>query len=208
MKQRPILFSTPMVQAILEGRKTMTRRVIKPQPETTLYDVKMGYWSEYPNDLKHPYVKCKHGEIGDVLYVRETWRKYLSEDGNEIIDFAADDHEMLYLTDGDGFQVFNKDGSEKFVPYRPGIHLPKKHSRIWLRITDIRVEKLQDISEEDAKKEGVNSSNYTGIGVDELKVNRYAFRDLWDKINGDESWLQNPWVWVISFERIEKPENI
>ncbi len=222
MKQIPILFSTPMVQAILDGRKTQTRRLIKPQPNGALHDVNMGYWSEFPDNLKHAYIKCPYGKPGDVLWVRETYRHYMElESEKRIVEYAADGAaEQLPLCDGDGFHIFNKDGSEKMVPWIPSIHMPKSACRIYLQITDIRVERLQDISEEDAKAEGVlyygdesgdyKDYTYNDVYGDDWGVTtaKKSFGTLWESINGPESWNANPWVWVISFERIDKPKEV
>lgn len=178
MKQRPILFSTPMVQAILAGRKTMTRRVVKIKelqqsmqigsisPLDKSFLVKSGNtnWE----------VRCPYGEIGDVLWVRET-----------------------FCFDGENY-IFKPNGK----PYRwkPSIFMPKDAARIWLRITNVRVERLQDISRGDSMSEGCPFPNIA------KETNPSAwFAGLWQSINGEDSWNDNPWVWVIEFERIEKP---
>lgn len=212
MKEIPILFSTAMVQAILEGRKSQTRRPIKPQ---AMVDEKgrliwknapAGKTKEIEKGLPMSYgLKdyCPYGKPGDILWVRETWSPDLAGDGEngyvEYIKYAADGTRLpvSWLKDYDGFKN------------RPGIHMNKEYARIWLQVTDIRVERLQDISEDDAKVEGVNT-HITELGPSyfdyETGYNnglfdaRDSFRTLWRKINGAESWNTNPWVWAISFK--------
>ena len=188
MNFKPILFSTPMVQSILNGTKTQTRRVIKPQPKSQLHDVKMGYWSEEPNNLKFPYTKCTYGQIGDVLWVRETFVSY------EVKVKHPKVSEIEY--------EYKADESPVKFRWKPGIHMPKEACRLFLKIKDIRVERLQDISRGDAMSEGCPFPN---MANGSNPINWYA--NLWDSINGKCSYASNPWVWVIEFERIEKPEN-
>lgn len=236
---KPILFSTPMVQAILEGRKTMTRRIVKPQPS-----IKMGVGKWLKNELlqmiggqeivtdymvKHnPY-----GQPGDVLWVREKFRKHhpVDEYGyidfeTTILDYAADNPEPLYLTDGDGFVRTNKDGSEKFVPFKPSIHMPKDACRLFLQITNIRVERLQEISQNDCVNEGIQQLLMSSMQKAQSGGKRFrnylkkpelfneavssyeSFQTLWQSINSPESWEANPWVWVVEFKQIEKPKAI
>ncbi|HNW91201.1 MAG TPA: hypothetical protein PKN48_16195 [Bacteroidales bacterium] len=171
MTTHPILFSTPMVQAILEGRKTMTRRISKITPldvanENLLDDI-------LPIPIEQ---RCPYGQPGDILWVRESFFNHFSD----LYSYKAD----------------NTKGNKK---WKPSIHMPKAACRIFLRITDIRVERLKNITEEDANNEGVF------LDMWDNKVT--AFSNLWKKINGHDSWSANPWVWVISFERCEKPEN-
>lgn len=247
MKQSPILFSTPMVQAILAGRKTQTRR-IADVPNHDHFGINIMDWglSKYPYHKEGKWLydvqsdvdshntfelKAKYGQVGDVLWVRETWRKWYPVDSDgytdfnhAVIEYAADDPPMIYEKDGDGFQVFNKDGSEKFIPWRPSIHMPKSACRLYLQITDIRVERLQVISEEDAKAEGIMYYEEGNLGV---RYKDYmadasgyghpdhdypttgdavaSFGTLWAGINGLDSWQANPWVWVIAFKRINNP---
>lgn len=225
IKQRPILFSTPMVQAILEGRKTQTRRTIKPQPDSkaTLFSYQPDQWPKKPWIAKFkfkeiegaPYYevtndyKCPYGKTGDILWVRETWA-------------VTCGGKYEYKADG-GFppriihESANESGGEDVVTERwfPSIHMPKEACRLFLRITDIRVERLQDITEEDAKAEGVlqfKDGSYK-FYVEPMPANinpgcssaKDSFFSLWRTINGAESLKANQWVWVISFERTEKP---
>lgn len=178
MKERPILFSAPMVRAILEGRKTQTRRVIKPQPESHLDpDSVKGAWESGFID-----VKCPYGQPGDRLWVRETFA-WLPDGLN------ADQNHGRYHYRADG---------DLAVKWQPSIHMPRIASRITLRIKDVRVERLQDISDADALAEGVDQTN--------TSIRGYAaerFKRLWSSINGADSWHSNPWVWVIEFKKVE-----
>lgn len=203
IKERPILFSDPMVGAILEGRKTQTRRVIKPQPPegavfitglldlrdkrtAALWGYEGGCHGKYANAPKIPAVKCPYGQQGDRLWVRETWGKYL------------DDGWPLYRADYDDERaaIFGKD---LIKGWRPSIHMPRAASRILLEITGVRVERLQDITGADALEEGFN--NACGCPSCEKDALPW-FKDLWEKINGHDAWDANPWVWVIEFKRI------
>lgn len=179
MKERPILFSGPMVRAILNGTKTQTRRIVKPQP------VHIDGLGTVMNPSVITGNSCKHGKPGDTLWVRETWA-----------------HRALRVSgpEGYGCPVFRADDVDRRLPsgpynrvdrWRPSIHMPRWASRITLQITAVRVERLQDISEEDAIAEGVE------FGAKE------SYRTLWDSINGAGAWDANPWVWVIEFKRVK-----
>lgn len=183
-KYRPILFSTPMVQAILEGRKTQTRRVIKPQPVSIDFYEDRNVW--YPEVSKCPY------NVGDVLWVRETF------------------------TEVQGIKFLYKANSEhQAMKWKPSIFMPKEACRIFLKVKLIRVERLQDISEEDAIAEGVvlisnlhGRNNYKRYDMkDKFGTFNpiYSFLTLWEFINGRASWTSNPFVFVYEFEQIEKP---
>lgn len=210
MRVLPILFNTDMVRAILDGRKTVTRRVLKNLPKDAEYvgqlEDSFDPWDEkdigksmfktslLPTEkagcifIKPPY------QPGDTLYVRETWWK-------------------------NGNTYFYKAGCSKglidnmYVKWRPSIHMPKEAVRIWLKVTDVRVERLQDITDEQAKAEGANWKNGKNVGFEEkmrpTAVERFA--EIWDstikKADLDRyGWDANPWVWVIEFERCDKPE--
>lgn len=201
MKEIPILMSTPMVQAILQGRKTKTRRIIKPQPIWKVEDDGNLYEGNHKGYVKvdgHPFwghqfaAEFAKWEKGDILWVRETWQA-------EAIPAAPEgDHDET---------VYRYKASEKTdnaSRWKPCIHMPKGVARIWLQVTDVRVERLQHISEEDAKAEGVELMDYFDIPKDGIMYQahcyREAFESLWKVINGADSWRANPWVWVISFE--------
>lgn len=203
MKQHPILFSTPMVQAILEGRKTQTRRIMKFCKMPDYRDLELAIEPVFrelktyddgtfraifdTNEDSFSEV-CRYGHVGDILWVRETWTKALFTIGGEST--------FLYkATEG---KVKLEEGG--FAKYKPNIHMPKVACRIWLQVTDIRVERLQSINEQDAIEEGA----LTITPSDDLPaVVRYHM--LWDIINGPDSWNQNPFVWVIEFKKIAKP---
>lgn len=241
---KPILFSTEMVQAILEGRKTQTRRIVKPQPSRQLFSVNMGYWSEEPKNLKHPYIKSKF-EVGDVLWVRENWKPgaWHEDECKVAFDYKASPEilktpwcyfedaskfeelqmkwmdELLKVPDlhpskveGDEEKIyFNWLPGQSPLKWKPSIFMPKEACRIFLKIKSIKVERLQDISEENSRKEGVkhlipNWKDYTEKAP--CHYTAYgSFKSLWCSINNEKTWKDNPWVWLIEFERIEKPEN-
>lgn len=176
MTERPILFSGQMVRAILEGRKTMTRRVIKPQP-TGAADVQYRVAAAVTMPVSGRQQVCPYGRVGDHLWVRETWAPHAWPPTGPSYQYAADDQYPA---------------PER---WRPSIHMPRAASRITLEVLNVRVERLHDISEEDAKAEGVTlkgTSRYDGEARD-------AFEALWCGINGADSWEANPWVWCISF---------
>lgn len=214
MKFIPILFSTPMVQAILDGRKSQTRRICIIQSEhervTSLDGKEVKGWIAHPDadTWKGKFVKCPYGEPGDVLWVRETW----------FTDWKYDDVAPGNLpADAPFFYLQNLErGAEGRV--RPSIHMPKAACRIWLQVKSVRVERIQQITQEDAKAEGVDSKDRAphrpdGVNCPKFKDGRWedcsyhGFFYLWIKINGGKSWAKNNWVWVIEFERLtEKPE--
>jgi hypothetical protein len=233
MKQIPILFSTEMVKAILEGRKTQTRRVVTGKH----LDILNHMGKEEFNALT-----CHKGVPGDVLWVRENYRVigWDFEDQEETFVQYTDgtkrkvclfeDHEkhsdfLLKIVDKmqskceptineeEECVSWSAEQIDKFMPWKPSIHMPKATARIWLEITNVRVERLHDISEDDAKEEGVEKSsaniefyrNYVDEGW-ELPTATQSFFSLWHSINGIESWKANPWAWVIEFKRIEKPK--
>lgn len=186
MNERPILFSGPMVRAILDGTKTQTRRVVKPQPKGEVEFIRESYagpgW--YVAAKPHTddyYVRCPYGVPGDRLWVRETWALPYKENWLE----AKDD--IVY-------RASPRDSSTP-VKWVPSIFMKRWMSRILLEIEDVRVERVQDISEDDALDEGID--NYDDPA-------RQVFADLWDSINAKSgfSWESNPWVWVIKFKTI------
>ncbi|NGZ06600.1 MAG: hypothetical protein G8237_09605 [Magnetococcales bacterium] len=207
MKEHPILFSGPMVRAILEGRKTQTRRVIKPQPSFNSLEPGSVKWKDRCfiewSDKETPAAQlatfCPYGKPGDRLWVRETFAivprtAYVRSVGVQQI-LRPDDYHDAAIFRASFDRAIGK-------VWRPSIHMPRWASRITLEITDIRVERLQDISDPDAKAEGVmlpdrTCTMYHGIWRDE-------FQRLWDSINAKRGhgWNVNPWVWVIEFRRV------
>ena len=211
MKERPILMSGEMVRAILEGRKTQTRRVVKPQPtccsEVTSIEhhenPKCHNWLAKINGatLGIMQIGCKYGVPGDRLWVKErhayVWGTYFPSGHKDVIYFAdcvRDDSE-----ERDGWWI-----AERFISnplkWKPSIFMPRRASRITLEIVSVKVERLCDISEEDAKAEGVNGM--FGKSAISDPAYRVDYRLLWEKINGAGSWEKNPWVWVVEFKRV------
>jgi len=199
MTERPIIFSAPMVRAILDGRKTQTRRVLKPQPVQAagpFSDVLIG-------GDRHPY------RVGDTLWVREAFAlgHYYDDEDKPIGDLRP-----FYAATMDVGRWYDPDADQwRDRPrWRPSIHMPRWASRITLRVTDVRVERLQDISEQDAIAEGVLVGQLPGCfhsGIGRLDVEwrstaPHAFEHLWESINGPGTWDANPWVAAISFERL------
>jgi hypothetical protein len=225
MKQHPILFSTPMVQAILAGNKTMTRRIVKPQP---IFKEGVGKWygknEQFVGDkmvvLDLMELSCPYGKSGDVLWVRECFTVLEPEhcEGMSQRFYYKAEHHV-------GNEEWRLEEIEKGYPYqwKPSIHMPKSACRVWLEITNIRVERLQSISEKDAIAEGILPLLMSSVQLatsgqlyfDYSKPKQFfneglppfwSFNSLWCSINGPDSWDENPWVWVIEFKRIEKPQ--
>jgi len=204
MKEHPILFSGEMVKAILEGRKTQTRRIVKPQPDengiTFMKNSPVLDWDQIYKEEWKPFqydtwegesksVFCPYGKAGDQLWVRETFGK----------DFFG---KIYYKAD----DLFVPVGAK--AKWKPSIFMPRNASRIQLEIVNIRVERLDNISEEDAKAEGIEGIDGKYLDYSNTKSKQYclsafsSYEELWIKINGKESWEKNPWVWKIEFKRI------
>ncbi len=222
MKEHPILFNGSMVRAILESRKTQTRRAMQWQPPAEGYQISRLVESTARDDRKNEgklhwikidgmqiidqdqhYFECPYGQPGDRLWVRETWAQ-------------ASDISFIYLADSQFDACKPGDISWR---WRPSIHMPRKVSRILLEVISVKVERLQDISEDDAKEEGVEpyGSFYpdyqSGIDEDgepnEFWTNaKKSFKSLWDSINTkrDCRWDSNPWVWVVKLKRVDGTE--
>lgn len=205
-KLRPILFNTDMVRAILEGKKSQTRRICKVQPE---FENPKLDWGESPpghnrrywwrgGKLELSYSFKSPAEVGDILWVRETFSPpydTVDSKGREYL-FAADYANSKSRKDLKGF-------------WKPSIHMPFESARIFLRIKSLRIERLNDISEADAKSEGITVMNARfkdADGAYKTFTHAIHFMALWQTINGEESWNANPWVWVIEFEQISKEE--
>lgn len=190
MPERPILFSAPMVRALLADTKTQTRRVVNP-----LTADRINHCPGFLEDLL--YVSCPYGQPGDRLWVREAhwWFKDEHDPVTGYFPPKLTAEDVEYRADGD-------DGRKV---WRPSIHMPRWASRITLEITGVRVERMQDISEADALAEGIRLLNgrYTfNGGMHESRTARDSFRALWESINGAGSWDANPWVWVVEFKRV------
>ncbi len=214
MKERPILFSGPMVKAILEGRKTQTRRVIKPS-WIAAADAAGESWGP-EGDQNYWAGVCPYGQPGDRVWVRETFvegypsdqgdLQMFDEHGNELprhVWYRCDDKlvsqygaPMEEWLDEDGAPLEN-------IPWRPSIFMPRWASRITLEITGVRVERLNEISDFDAFQEGVKDEPGTITGP-YCRSFVQGFKNIWESINGPGSWDENPWVWVIEFRRVNQ----
>jgi hypothetical protein len=223
-KERPILFSGPMVRAILEGRKTVTRRVVTPAFPASVTEVLPYADAPYawmpPLPSGEPWYEqlreCPYGRLGDCLWVREAWAADAQLDAVPPRDLSQGEP-IRYTADGSVRQMGCSMISQGRG--RPSIHMPRWASRILLEITDVRVERLQGISEPQALSEGIVGVDFRPddgfpicrgymVGPDDgttpLETHASkAFAGLWRSINGAESWNANPWVWVVEFKRIE-----
>lgn len=239
MKARPILFSDPMIQALLRGRKTMTRRVVKPQPSwpsgqepDQIARIQGGFVDGY--GVGH---ECAYGQPGDLLWVRETWAPafcsisyeygeacYFKWDSEMYGPLSQDAHglSLHYRADGEDVnpaEFSMPHGNE--IGWKPSIHMPRWASRLTLRLTDVRVERVQDISEEDSAAEGVRTSFLPLAGPNGTTVwhveeyptpkcstegARDCFAGTWNYINSPKGygWEANPWVWCLSFSVIHQ----
>ncbi len=234
MKERPVIFNSEMVRTILDGRKTQTRRVMAVQPESNQFgllritdstkrsDIGKYHWAESNATGTHQrsaLFSCPFGQVGDRLWVRETWSDvnlegipaaayradgdvYSPMDDESFLDeygaFNYEDHRVTKYH----FAAWYSDLIEGIEGvWRPSIHMPRWASRITLEITGVRVERLNDISHDDAKAEGCCYGR--GGGVPDFAVTPADhFPTLWASIYGEESWCANPWVWVIEFRRV------
>lgn len=222
MKERGIIFNADMVRAILDGRKTQTRRIVKSAPTTHNFhgwimsstcakDEGKACWAIGNSPLlKDPIrLNCPLGKIGDRLWVRETWMPDAPRDGTwSDVEFYGCKNSPLsmiperYRSPGHCIYRAAWKGHE-LIGWTPSIHMPRWASRILLEITSVRVERLQSISEEDAKAEGFDNSQSdaaNSIGWFEKPIR--AFRRAWENIYGADGWDSNPWVWVIEFRRV------
>ena len=211
MRERPILFSAPMVRAILDGRKTVTRRLMKPTPHKVDGGVPFSDAPAWAHaEPGSAVMRCPYGVRGDRLWVRETHAivprtAYAWSNGVEQVIRPDDDHDAAIFRAG-------WDRSSSGFSWRPSIHMPRWASRITLEVTGVRVQRLCDISESDAISEGVRQlrdgseclvgREGPGSLVTPWPTARDAFRDLWQSINGLGSWGSNPWVWVVEFKRV------
>ncbi|ALQ51868.1 hypothetical protein [Nitrosomonas ureae] len=216
IKERPILFSAPMVRAILDNRKTQTRRIIKKvDPDSFPFCESFDEANGLPviifsddiddNVICRILVSCKYGKPGDRLWVRETWRysnwaPFSRNVALVQIQYQSDDAKIEHMVGGFSYDYH--------IYYRPSIHMPRWASRILLEITNVRVERLQDISEDDAIAEGCEPYGVrtpdTPMAPSEFEGHSAIqdFSCLWESINGQGSWDLNPWVWVLEFKRI------
>ncbi len=230
MKERPILFSGSMVNAVLADRKTQTRRILKGGPvaqETghwaftisstdrsaegefsySMLDERGQSFTDRGREITTFRGKCPHGRVGDHLWVREAWA---------LEDLPGDGERLIWRSDvaaswrSERSDVFYLPSNYQPDRWRPSIHMPRWASRIKLEVTGVRVERLQDITDADAEAEGVMSWAASDDGLQMLRACGFAvpdrpsflFKLLWTKINGPDSWDANPWLWVVSFARL------
>ncbi|HGF5590233.1 TPA: hypothetical protein ACF3DY_001373 [Klebsiella quasipneumoniae subsp. similipneumoniae] len=217
MKERGMIFNAEMVRAILDGRKTQTRRIMKVQPEsnqlglllitdsTKHSDIGKYHWAESNatgNHVRSKLFSCPFGAVGDRIWVRETWSSdFANYYPNDRVWYAADNNRRLDIEVVDGVRGIYSPESDVHVPFRwhPSIHMPRTASRILLEITGVRVDRLQSITLGDICKE-------VGCGLYDFRPATYGFQvweELWKSIYGAENWQANPWVWVIEFKRVE-----
>ena len=211
MKERPILFSGPMVRALLTGTKTQTRRIAKPVRHPDLGNVYTAGALVLEHEPQHVIDRaCPYGQPGDRLWVRETWNWFdpetipASRVGNRAPFTGCQGERAIfwsaaYAADGN----IPSPGYGKGNYWRPSIHMPRWASRITLEVTGVHLERLQDISVADALAEGVNVHPYHhGKPPTSIYSPVQAYRDLWEQINGAGSWEANPWVWAVEFKRL------
>lgn len=214
MAIKPILFNTEMVQAVLDGRKTVTRRCVK------FLNGKNVNWTGYVKDglmlfngTNEPCIKPCQYQPGDILYVRETWHKYKKRVGNG---------EGCHIAEFFGYRASIANSEDANEPWHPSIHMPKEAARIWLKVTNVSLERLHDITENGTLKEGAQGvrCNHAGLGAygctdcmntGWLEPPILDFMQIWDSTIKKSDldmygWNANPWVWVIEFERCEKPK--
>lgn len=220
MNEKPIIFSGEMVRAILDGRKTQTRRVVKPPPgdgfewkgwlaDTSGNRANIGKacWDNIES-LETLMIRCPYGKPGDLLWVRETWGAIVYQDG-QYLQWKEADRSKPFNTEIVFFRAEEEGNEDLNGCWRPSIFMPRGLSRITLRVTDVRVERVQDIDKKSAIAEGVQwreafPEGYT-VGHD-YDIRAYdavlSFKKLWDRINGKRGygWDVNPWVWVVEFE--------
>jgi hypothetical protein len=216
VRERPILFSEPMVRALLDGRKTQTRRIVKDGKPFADWNVKPSdtYDAIVSDDQGSAaflaagdhgftdWVPCPYGKPGDRLWVRETWQY-----GNGLAQRAAGDG-LVASGDAAPRVLYRADGHTlpAGTVWRPSIFIRRTESRILLEVTGVHVERLQAITDADAHAEGVMLVGRRGTDTDPGYVDtyRYAFQRLWDSINGKRApWSSNPWLWCVSFRRVE-----
>ncbi|EGV1295405.1 hypothetical protein KJT36_002785 [Salmonella enterica] len=216
MKERGMIFNAEMVRAILDGRKTQTRRIMAIQPEHSelglrrVIDSKNGrdngkyFWSQSDArglKMRSKVFGCPYGEVGDRIWVRETYQGPLF-DYEHMESYLEDSSKFykpefcVYRADGKPAPEFYDADDNLHYGWRPSIHMPRWASRLTLEITGVRVERLNSITESDAEAEGVTDTGFGDLLVD-------GYRYLWKSIYGEESWAANPWVWVIEFKRVE-----
>ena len=224
MKERPVIFNGEMVRAILDGRKTQTRRVMAVQPESNQFgllritdstkrsDIGKYHWAESNATGTHQrsaLFSCPFGQVGDRLWVRE---KFMDLTGTGIEATTGKFEGFAYRADTPAGSYGDEVRKEYGLKWTPSLHMPRKACRILLEITAVRVERLNDISVDDAEAEGINMDELydsqdcydciAGHNMTGRPTVTGAFKYLWESIYGVDSWSANPWVWVIEFRRV------
>lgn len=209
---RPILFNTDMVKAILDGRKTVTRRCVKAKSKNAcgFYvtfrksdNAFMGVYDYDKNEMRYDNQQTWPAYPGDILYVRETWHKYIKRVGYG---------ENCHLHEFYGYEASMANAEDAREKWKPSIHMPKEAARIFLRVTDVQMERLKDMTLDDFLAEGVRLRPKMFHDPENAYMQaQRIFAGLWDSTVNKEQrdlygWDANPWVWVIAFERCEKPE--
>jgi len=207
MAIKPILFNTEMVRAIMDGRKSCTRRLVKflsgENPRWTGY-IKDGLMLY--NGKNEPCIRKAPYQSGDILYVREIWHKYIKRVG---------EGKSCHLAEFYGYKASIANSEDADEPWKPSIHMPKEAARIWLKVTNVRLERLQDITEDGAEAEGaIDNRGFIHSPeneYDRIYTAREHFIEIWDRTIKKSDldiygWDANPWVWVIEFERCEPLE--
>jgi hypothetical protein len=227
MKEHPILFKGEMIRAIIAGQKSQTRRAMRNQVVSPgIVQLARPGYCEIVNEhgVQIPGFHCPYGQPGDQLWVREAWSvemlsAYGTKDGyhsNYALRYKADLSEReIEVLPGEPDPYIKLYENQRF-DWRPSIHMPRLASRITLEITGVRVERLQDINEEDAKAEGVERTvtgdgwrrysddpEQESAGLTPCASAINSYQSLWSAINGDDSWNANPWVWVVEFKRVQ-----
>lgn len=201
MKERPILFSAPMVRAILDGQKTQTRRVVRLNDSGRVKALRKQW---HPED-RNAVIACPFGQPGDRLWVRETWQHANSPHGpydpGSTCYYRADYWDDPHGMDGE------KSPEGKYRTWIPSIHMPRAASRITLEVVRIRVERLHAINYVDCIAEGAPGGHGSIPGYPYAATPDEHYRHIWESINGRGSWDKNPWVWVVEFKRIESPNS-
>lgn len=208
MAVKGILFNTEMVRAILDGKKSCTRRLVKTRRKDAcgfyvtrrkadglfagIYEYDENE-SMFDNQLEPPY------QPGDIIYVRETWHKYIKRVG---------EGQNCHLAEFYGYKASVANSEDAGEPWKPSIHMPKEAARIWLKVTDVRVERLQEITADGIRNEGLSS---TAVHCGDMEIALKEWENLWNSIIkksdlGRYGWNASPWVWVIEFERCEKTQ--
>lgn len=208
MAVKGILFNTEMVRAILDGKKSCTRRLVKTRRKDAcgfyvtrrkadglfagIYEYDENE-SMFDNQLEPPY------QPGDIIYVRETWHKYIKRVG---------EGQNCHLAEFYGYKASVANSEDAGEPWKPSIHMPKEAARIWLKVTDVRVERLQEITADDIRNEGLSSA---AVHCGDMEIALKEWENLWNSTIkksdlGRYGWNASPWVWVIEFERCEKTQ--